>query len=68
MFKIQRILSRAVCLGGVRMSGLFSAIISSKNPHRTLECCSRLCDNMTMATENAQLFGEKYDHLNGADT
>lgn len=24
--------------------------------------------NMTIAMENAQLFGEKYDHLNGADT
>lgn len=32
------------------------------------ECCSQLQYNMTIAMENAQLFGEKYDHLNGADT
>lgn len=24
--------------------------------------------DMTIAVENAQLFGEKYEHLNGADT
>lgn len=30
--------------------------------------CARLQYNMTIAMENAQLFGEKYDHLSGADT
>lgn len=32
------------------------------------ECCAQLRYNMTIAMENAQLFGEKYDHLSGADT
>lgn len=32
------------------------------------ECCSQLQYNMTIAMENAQLFGKKYDHLNGTDT
>lgn len=51
----------------VRMSDLFSQRFKSKFP-RILECCSQLQCNMTIAMENAQLFGEKYDHLNGADT
>lgn len=48
----------------VRMSDLFFKI---KFPC-TQECYSPLQYNMTITMENAQLFGEKYDHLNGADT
>lgn len=54
-------------LGSVRMSDLHSAVIQNKiSPH--MQCCYQLQWNMTIAMENAQLFGEKYDHLNGADT
>lgn len=45
----------------------FPQRFKSKFPH-IQEFRSQLQDNMTIAMENAQLFGEKYDHLNGADT
>lgn len=34
----------------------------------TKKCWYQLRYDMTIAMENAQLFCEKYDHLNGADT